>query len=283
MKLASYLHEGRPGWGCVFDDGVAPLTATWPSLRVALADGIEAISCAVEAVPERLAANALAWCPPVPEPGKIICVGVNYGRHAAEAGRELPAHPSLFVRFADSFVGTGQPVVRPLASQTLDYEGELAVVIGRPARHVDPSDALAHVAGYCCLAENSVREFQRHAAQVTAGKNFEHSGSMGPWLVTTDEIGDPAHLRVMTRLNGQTVQDASVSDMLFGVPELIAYITRFTTLRPGDVIATGTPEGVGMSHRPPLWLRPGDLLEVEIPGIGVLCNPVKDETLGGQA
>jgi 2-keto-4-pentenoate hydratase/2-oxohepta-3-ene-1,7-dioic acid hydratase in catechol pathway len=219
----------------------------------------------------------LRLLPPVPAPRKILCVGLNYGRHVAEAGRELPAHPSMFARFADSFVGHEAPVWKPRLSDKFDYEGELAVVIGRAGRHIAARDALSHVAGYTCMAENSVRDFQKHNAQVTPGKNFERSGAIGPWLVTADEVGDPARLQVITRLNGTVMQQGDVSDLIFPIPELIAYISAFTPLSPGDVIATGTPEGVGSSRKPPRFLAVGDTLEVEIPGIGTLVNTVADE------
>ena len=203
-----------------------------PDLRTALEDGVGRI--AQEAGRAGMPCTPLAglqWLPPVPNPRKILCVGLNYGRHVLEAGRELPAHPSLFIRYADSFVGNGQDMWKPRASDRYDYEGELAVVIGRAGRHIAARDALSHVAGYTCMAENSVRDFQKHNAQVTPGKNFERSGALGPWLVTADEICDPARLRVMTRLNGETLQQGEVSDLIFPIAELIAYISAFTPCR----------------------------------------------------
>ncbi|ODA19806.1 5-carboxymethyl-2-hydroxymuconate isomerase, partial [Achromobacter xylosoxidans] len=240
MKLISFEHAGQPAWGVLRDAEVVPLTRYWPDLATALAAGIGAIAQAAAGQDgPGIALAGLQWLPPVPAPSKILCVGLNYGRHVAEAGRELPRHPSLFARYPDSFVGHGAPVWKPRASDRFDYEGELAVVIGRAGRHIAAGDALAHVAGYTCMAENSVRDFQKHNAQVTPGKNFERSGAIGPWLVTADEIGDPARLRIETRLNGETVQQGELADLIFPIPELIAYISAFTPLAPGDVIATG--------------------------------------------
>lgn len=278
MKLISFDQAGRNAWGVVRGTDVVVLTQVWPDVAAALEAGAEQIAQAaqVEGMPCRPLAG-LRLLPPVPAPRKILCVGLNYGRHVAEAGRELPAHPSMFVRFADSFVGHGEPVWKPRLSDRFDYEGELAVVIGRAGRHIAARDALSHVAGYTCMAENSVRDFQKHNAQVTPGKNFERSGAIGPWLVTADEVGDPARLQVITRLNGTVMQQGDVSDLIFPIAELIAYLSAFTPLSPGDVIATGTPEGVGSSRKPPRFLAVGDTLEVEIPGIGTLVNTVADE------
>ncbi|MGE8589301.1 MAG: fumarylacetoacetate hydrolase family protein [Alcaligenes sp.] len=278
MKLISFLEAGRNAWGVVRDTDVVVLTHVWPDVIAGLEAGLDEIAGAAQAdgMPCRPLAG-LQWLPPVPAPGKILCVGLNYGRHVAEAGRDLPAHPSMFVRFADSVVGHREPVWKPRASDRFDYEGELAVVIGRGGRHIAAQDALSHVAGYTCMAENSVRDFQKHNAQVTPGKNFEHSGAIGPWLVTADEVGDPSRLEVMSRLNGERMQHGQVSDLIFPIPELIAYISAFTPLSPGDIIATGTPEGVGSSRKPPRFMVAGDTLEVDIPGIGTLVNTVADE------
>ena len=278
MKLISFVQAGRSAWGVVRGAEVVALTQVWPDMVAALEAGVEQIARAAETAGQACMPLAgLRLLPPVVAPRKILCVGLNYGRHVAEAGRELPAHPSLFARFADSFVGHGEAVWKPQASDRFDYEAELAVVIGRGGRHIAAKDALAHVAGYTCMAENSVRDFQKHNAQVTPGKNFERSGALGPWLVTADEIGDPAGLEVISRLNGEVMQHGQVSDLIFPIPELIAYISSFTRLSPGDVIATGTPEGVGSSRKPPRFMSAGDTLEVEIPGIGTLINTVADE------
>ncbi|CAB5512327.1 hypothetical protein LMG26857_01617 [Achromobacter anxifer] len=278
MKLISFDQSGRSAWGVLRGTEVVVLTQVWPDTVAALEAGVEQIARAAEAQDQpRVPLAGLRLLPPVVAPRKILCVGLNYGRHVAEAGRELPAHPSLFARFIDSFVGHGEPMWKPQASDRYDYEAELAVVIGRGGRHIAAENALEHVAGYTCMAENSVRDFQKHNAQVTPGKNFERSGALGPWLVTADEIGDPARLEVISRLNGELMQHGQVSDLIFPIPELIAYISSFTRLSPGDVIATGTPEGVGSSRKPPRFMRAGDTLEVEIPGVGTLVNTVADE------
>ncbi len=207
---------------------------------------------------------------------KILCVGVNYRPHIAEMGREVPDHPVVFTRFPASLVGDGEPLLRPQVSEQYDFEGELAVVIGRPARHVPREDALAYVAGYCCFMDGSVRDWQRHTSQFTPGKNFDRSGAIGPMVAATD-IPDPAVLELTTRVNGEAMQRGRVADLVFDVPTLIAYCSTFTELLPGDVIATGTPGGVGAARTPAVWLRSGDVVEVEIDGIGVLRNPVRDE------
>lgn len=277
MKLASYEYRGVRGWGAVDGDGVIPLGHAWSDVKSALADGPQAIAAESARVPGRISLRELTWLPPVPDPGKILCVGINYGKHVAETGRALPTHPSVFIRFADSFVGHLASVIRPSVSTHFDYEAELAVVIGREGRHISAGNAHEHIAGYTCMAENSLRDFQKHNAQVVPGKNFEASGGIGPWIVTADEMPFLERKRVISRLNGQQMQCAFVGDMIFPVDRLIEYISTFTTLRPGDIIATGTPEGVGAVRQPPIWMKAGDVLEVEIDGIGTLRNPVVDE------
>ena len=223
------------------------------------------------------------FLPPVAS-AKILCVGLNYRDHTAEAGLALPDHPSIFVRFADSVVGHRQAILSPSISGQFDYEGELAVIIGRAAWRVDREVAMAHVAGYACFAENSVRDFQAHSRQVTAGKNFFASGAFGPWLTTSDEVPDPAVLQLTTRLNGEVVQHASLGSLIFDIPALISYVSQFTPLHAGDVIATGTPANVGAARTPQLWLKPGDTLEVEIPGVGHLVNRIEaDSCLASQS
>jgi 2-keto-4-pentenoate hydratase/2-oxohepta-3-ene-1,7-dioic acid hydratase in catechol pathway len=196
-----------------------------------------------------------------------------------EMGREAPAHPVVFVRFTSSLVGHEAPLCKPDASEQFDFEGELAVVIGKRARNVRRENALDIVAGYGCFNDGSVRDFQRHSGQFTPGKNFPGSGAFGPWLVTGDEIADPQALRLETRLNGAVVQSANTGELIFGIAELIEYISIWTELVPGDVIVTGTPGGVGAGRKPPLWMRPGDRIEVEISGLGCLSNPVATENV----
>lgn len=276
MKLLSFRCQGRSGWGRLEGDTVVELTTVGvPTLRVALARQVDL--AAPGHTTHRIQDVVLQQ--PITDPDKILCVGINYPSHAQETAQAVvPLHPSLFVRFPGSQVAHGEPVVCPRDSVQFDFEGELAVVIGQRVRHVDEAQAMLAVAGYSCFAENSARDFQRHAQQVTAGKNFDRSGSFGPYLVTPDEMGDLSVARLQTRLNGQTMQSERLGQMIFPVARLIAYISTFTELLPGDVIATGTPDGVGALRKPPVFLKPGDRLEIEIDGIGVLANDLIEET-----
>jgi 2-keto-4-pentenoate hydratase/2-oxohepta-3-ene-1,7-dioic acid hydratase in catechol pathway len=284
--LASFNIGGEPVYGLVDDDRLLPAAtafrARFPDLRAVLAAGAE------RQLPDNVGAAVPAGAnihvlSPLPAPGKILCVGVNYRAHIEEMGRSVPHHPVVFTRFASSLVGHRVPLVRPSASPQYDFEGELAVVIGKVARHVSRQQALEYVAGYTCFMDGSVRDWQRHTGQFTPGKNFERSGAMGPWLVTADEIPDPAMLKLETRVNGTSMQRGEVSDLVFDVPALLEYCSTFTELQPGDVIATGTPGGVGAARTPPTWLQAGDVVEVEIGSIGVLENPVSDEATANRA
>jgi 2-keto-4-pentenoate hydratase/2-oxohepta-3-ene-1,7-dioic acid hydratase in catechol pathway len=222
--------------------------------------------------------DEIRFLPVIPSPAaKILCIGINYRPHMLEMGREPPDYPVVFVRFGSSLVGHDEPLIKPRVSDKFDFEGELAVIIGKRARHVRRDRALDHVAGFTCLNDGSVRDFQRHSGQFTPGKNFIASGSMGPWMVTRDELPDPTALSLTTRLNGDVVQSERTSELLFGIPELIEYISIWTALEPGDVIATGTPGGVGAGRKPPLWMKGGDTVEVEISDIGCLRNRIADE------
>ena len=274
MKIASFEHRGRECCGVVGDAGIVPLEAP---LKDLLAAGTLEEAAARAVGRAALPAGSVTLLPPVPEPRSVIGLGHNYRSHVAEIGIAVPAHPPLFTRTADSFVGPGAAIEAPRLSEELDYEAELAVIIGRRARHVAAEHAMDHVAGYACFAENTVRDFQRHSQTAFAGKNFDRSGAFGPHLVTPDEVGDPHALRIATRLNGATVQDGTTADMIFPIPDIIAYLSGFMTLHPGDVLLTGTPTGVGMRRDPPLWLRPGDRLEIEIERVGLLFNPVTAE------
>jgi 2-keto-4-pentenoate hydratase/2-oxohepta-3-ene-1,7-dioic acid hydratase in catechol pathway len=277
MRLVSFLRDGRPACGVVVGGGVADLTARLgvPSLRALLAAGRLA-EAAAQREPD-LPLDGLAFAPVIPDPDKIVCVGLNYRDHVAETGRTVTEKPALFVRFAGSQVGHGRPMIRPRVSTEFDYEGELAVVIGTGGRHIAAADALGHVAGYACYNEGSIRDWQRHTSQFLAGKTFASTGAFGPWLVTADEIPDPSRLTLETRVNGQVVQRTTTDLMITPVPQLIEYISTVLPLLPGDVIVSGTPGGVGAKRNPPLWLKPGDVTEVEISGIGVLRNPVEAE------
>jgi 2-keto-4-pentenoate hydratase/2-oxohepta-3-ene-1,7-dioic acid hydratase in catechol pathway len=281
MKLASFTASGRASYGLVVDGGIvdagARLGSRYPTLRAAIAgDALGEIARTAGATPDLPLAQA-TLLPPIPAPDKIVCIGLNYRAHAAEAGLKVPEHPSLFLRLNNTLVPHGGALVRPSVSADMDYEGELAVVIGRGGRHIAAARALDHVAGYACFNDGSLRDYQRQHS-VAVGKNFVATGGFGPWLVTAGEIPDPSQLILTTRLNGVEVQRGETADMIFSVPQIIAYVSAFTRLEPGDVISTGTPPGVGMARKPPLWLKPGDVVEVEISRIGVLRNAVVAET-----
>jgi 2-keto-4-pentenoate hydratase/2-oxohepta-3-ene-1,7-dioic acid hydratase in catechol pathway len=281
MKLLSYRHRGHDSFGALVGDGIVDLGSRHRSLRAALAEGGAAdLAAYVRTRSADIALDGVEQLPVIPDPEKIVCVGLNYESHRSETGRPKTSYPVLFTRFADTQVGNGQPLRKPRESEEFDYEGELAVVIGRRARRVPAADALSVVAGYSCYHDASVRDWQRHTNQFTPGKNFPATGGFGPCLVTTDEIPDPSRLTLATRLNGRELQRATTDLMIFSVQKLIAYITQFTELRPGDVIATGTPGGVGFKREPPVFMRPGDVAEVEISGIGVLRNPVAGDQAG---
>jgi 2-keto-4-pentenoate hydratase/2-oxohepta-3-ene-1,7-dioic acid hydratase in catechol pathway len=279
MKLVSFVTANGPGYGDVKDGGVVDLRRRFgdrlPTLRALLSAGAlpEAERIARDTAPD-FPLDGLQLAPVIPDPDKIICIGMNYRDHVAEVGRTVTEKPALFARFPGSQVGHLQPLVKPAVSDQFDYEGELAVVIGKQGRHIPASRALGHVAGYSCYNEGSVRDWQRHTSQFLAGKTFAGTGAFGPWLVTADEIPDPARLILETRLNRQRVQHTTTDLMITSIPEQIAYISTMLPLLPGDVIVSGTPGGVGLKRFPQLFMRPGDIAEVEISGIGVLRNPV---------
>jgi 2-keto-4-pentenoate hydratase/2-oxohepta-3-ene-1,7-dioic acid hydratase in catechol pathway len=280
MKLASFIAEGKSRFGAVDGDGVVILNerlgGRYASLREALAAGaLDDIRKVIAGAKPDRKLSEITWLPAITDPEKILCAGINYRSHAAETGRELPKQPSMFLRLANSLTGHEGELIRPSVSQNFDFEGELAVVIGRGGRHIPAERALEHVAGYSCFVDGSVRDYQKFS--VTSGKNFPGTGPLGPWIVTTDEIPDPTRLTLITRLNGQEVQKSGTDLLIYSVPQIIAFCSDFTPLEPGDVIATGTPEGVGHRRNPPLWMKPGDVLEVEISGIGTLRNRVVDE------
>ena len=215
--------------------------------------------------------------PVVADPGKILCVGLNYESHRKEAGRAEAEHPAIFTRYADSLIAHGDPIIRPRISTKLDYEGELALVIGKVGRNIPEKDALDYVTGYACFNDASIRDWQKHNIQFTPGKNFPGTGAFGPYLITPDEVGNLEEQRVITRLNGEVLQDQPISDMIWPLATLINYISTFTPLSPGDVIVTGTPGGVGFKRTPPVWMSPGDVVEVSVGTVGTLVNPIEDE------
>ena len=289
MRLISFDNQGRAAIGVVkasdsaefVDLGAAGFAlSTDMTGLLAASGGLAAVHAAAQAAPAR-AVKPLAgikYLPVVPRPPKIVCLGLNYADHAKEGGHAKPEYPSFFMRAATSQVAHRQPIVRPKVSTKLDYEAELALIIGARARHLTPANALACVAGYSCYNDGSVRDYQRKTTQWTIGKNFDATGGFGPWLVTADELpAGCAGVRIQSRLNGKVMQDANTRDFLVNVVEALCLITECMTLEPGDVIITGTPGGVGHARTPPVWMAPGDVCEIDIEGIGVLSNPIADE------
>ncbi|MGH6738888.1 MAG: fumarylacetoacetate hydrolase family protein [Bradyrhizobium sp.] len=286
-RLATYSAGGKTAYGYVTDSGIVDLSARfgkdYPTLREAIASG--ALTKLAEDGGKRSMDHPLdgiTWQPPIPAPEKIICIGVNYPDRNAEYkdGSDAPKYPSMFMRTPRSFVGHNAPLVRPRASQQLDYEGEVTLVVGKAGRHIKEADALGHIAAITLCNEGTIRDWVRHAKfNVTQGKNFDSTGSLGPWIVPYTGEAQIADIRLTTRVNGETRQDDRTSRLIFGIPYLLSYISTFTTLVPGDVIVTGTPTGAGARFDPPRYLKPGDVVEVEADGIGVLRNTVVDETL----
>jgi 2-keto-4-pentenoate hydratase/2-oxohepta-3-ene-1,7-dioic acid hydratase in catechol pathway len=283
MHLATFRANGRVSYGAVTGNGIVDLgrkLTKYPTLLDLIrADAIDEARAAATGSADH-ALKDVKLLPPVPGAEKIICVGINYADRNAEYAdnRQQGKYPNLFVRFPGSFVGSGEALVRPKASEKLDYEGEIVLVIGREGRHIPRERALDHVAGLTLANEGTIRDWVRHGTlNVTQGKNWESSGSIGPWVTTTDaaDPGKPLHL--MTRVNGETRQDETTERLIWDFPELIRYISMFTKLKPGDLILTGTPTGAGTHANPPVWLKPGDTLEIEVPEIGVLRNTVVDE------
>ncbi len=278
MRLVSFLRDGVAVAGVRVGDEVADLSrAERPlptDMAAVLSLGMDAVAAALGSAP-RVPAAGLLFAPVVPRPGKVICIGLNYALHAKEGGNPIPDYPAVFLRCTTSLCGHGEPMLVPAASANLDWEAELAVVIGRRAHRVSEETALGFVAGYSCFNEGSVRDYQRRSSQWTVGKNFDATGGFGPDLVSADELPPgAAGLRIMTRVNGAVMQDSTTGDMIFPVARIVALMSEVMTLEPGDVIATGTPSGVGYARKPPVFLRPGDVCEVEIELVGTLRNPV---------
>lgn len=282
MKFTSYIHHGQPGWGMTTGAGIVPLhSSEYPTLLSALQAGkLDALAAAAERA-STVALSDIQFLPVIPTPGKIFCVGHNYEEHRIETERDPTQHPLLFIRVAESQTGHLQPIVLPTESTHLDYEGEIAVVIGKAGRRIRPADAWSHVAGYSAYNDGSIRDWQKHTIQFTAGKNFTATGAFGPWMVTRGEIADGEELTLETRLNGEVMQRTTTASMIFSIPVLIEYISTFTSLQPGDVIVTGTPGGVGAKRNPPVWMKPGDHVEVEVGKVGILSNAIAAETAQG--
>ena len=283
MKIATFETDGRQSYGVVDGYGIADVGATmaerYPDLKALIAGGDVAgeIGGLDLTSASSLSLAEVDLKPTIPNPDKIICVGLNYETHRKETGRDKSEYPVLFTRFANTQVGHGAPMILPVVSDRFDFEGELAVIIGHSGRHIAEADALSHVAGYACYNDGTLRDWQRHTHQFTPGKNFLATGAFGPWMVTTDDIPDPTTLELTTRLNGEVMQNATTDLLIFSIPYLIHYCSQFTELVPGDVIVTGTPGGVGFKREPPLFMKPGDRIEVEISGIGVLANEIRAE------
>lgn len=280
MKLISFRHGIVESYGLVDGEQVHDLGAIAgaqaPDLKTALVQGL--LTDLAARVAPILPLSSVILLPTLPNPGKIFCVGHNYEKHRQETGRAKVGHPSIFTRFADTLTAHGAPIVRPRVSTSLDFEGELAIVIGKGGRYIPEDEAMDHIAGFTCANDASIRDWQWHTQQFTPGKNFPSTGALGPWLVTPEEITDLTAVTVTTRLNGQVVQQASLADLIFPLPVIVAYLSSFTPLSPGDVILTGTPGGVGAKREPPLWMKPGDVVEVDISSVGLLRNEIVDET-----
>ncbi|WP_240229462.1 fumarylacetoacetate hydrolase family protein [Devosia lacusdianchii] len=289
MRLCSFIRNDRAGYGALVDNRIADISAVLGSNYPTLAELIahsQFLEIATRAIDDAqlVAMSDLQLLPVIPAPRKIICVGLNYQDHLAETKHAPTQLPPLFSRFADSQCAHGEPIILPSVSEQLDFEAELAVVIGKAGRHVESDAALGHIAGYSCYNDGSIRDWQTHSSQFLPGKNFPRTGAFGPFLVTADEIADPQDLEIACRLNGETVQSASTSQMIHSVASLISYISRITPLGAGDVIVTGTPGGVGFTRVPPLFMKAGDVVEVVIEHVGTLRNYVAPETtLSGRA
>jgi 2-keto-4-pentenoate hydratase/2-oxohepta-3-ene-1,7-dioic acid hydratase in catechol pathway len=281
MKLASFCIASRTSWGVV-DGGYIldvgrELQSRYSDLRALIEAGAQDEVREHSRAAPHVAIKDIQWLPVIANPNKILCVGLNYENHRKEIGRAAVDQPTIFARYANSQTGHLSNIQRPRVSTSLDYEGELAVIIGRPGRYIAQAQAWDHIAGYACYNDGTLRDWQRHTSQFTPGKNFPQTGAFGPWMVTREDRGEIGPQRIQTRLNGTVVQTATLGDMIFSIPKLIEYCSSFTRLEPGDVIATGTPGGVGDKRNPQLWMKPGDLVEVEIDGVGILRNGVADE------
>lgn len=284
MKLISFLLHNTAQYGIVQGDKVLNLSpilgAQAPDLKTLIAKKLQADAAkALQQHQPDLNYADLHLLPVIPNPNKIICVGLNYGEHVRETGRELTENPALFVRMPDSQVGHGQDIVRPPESHRLDYEGEIAIVIGEGGRRISEADAWKHIFGYACYNDGSIRDWQVSTTQWTAGKNFWHTGGFGPWMVTADEIQPNQKMSLVTRLNGQEMQRATTDMMIHSIPRQIAYISTFIPLQAGDVIVTGTPGGVGNKRNPQVFMKPGDVVEIEVDAIGILRNTIRDEVV----
>lgn len=282
MKLVSFSKAGQAGFGVVKGDGIIDLGAAlknrYADLKAFIAaDAYAEAKQALDSRDADFAVSDVELLPVIPNPGKIWCCGLNYGEHVRETNREVTEKPMFFLRFADSQVGHNQAMLRPAESTQLDYEAEIAVIIGKPGRRISEADAFDHIAGYACYNDGSIRDWQRHTQQWGPGKNFYRTGGFGPWMVTTDEIPANTKLTLTARLNGEEMQRATTDMMIHSIARQIAYASTVAPLQSGDVIVTGTPGGVGARRQPPVWMKAGDVIEIEIDRVGVLRNPIVDE------
>ncbi|MES1977127.1 MAG: fumarylacetoacetate hydrolase family protein [Pseudomonadota bacterium] len=282
MKLISFKHGGKNTFGAVNGDRVIDLQPAFAGRATDLKSLIAADLVAEAAAFAKTATSTLALAdvellPVIPNPGKIVCVGLNYGEHVRETGREITESPALFLRLNESQVAHGQDIIRPRESHRLDYEGEIAVIIGKGGRRISEADSWSHIAGYSCYNDGSIRDWQVATSQWTPGKNFWRTGGFGPWMVTSDEIKPNQQMTLTTRLNGQELQRATTDMMIHSIPRQIAYISTFIPLEAGDVIVTGTPGGVGNKRTPQLFMKPGDVVEIEVDAVGILRNGIRDE------
>lgn len=284
MRFVSFEQQGQASYGVWQDESVwlqapAAFVAQYPDLKSVIAAGqLDALAAAAREAGQAVQASQARLLPVIPNPGKVFCVGLNYKTHVAEMKRADSEHPAIFTRFADSLSAHGAPLPKPQATQRFDFEGELAVIIGEGGRNIRQADAWKHIAGYACFNDGTARDWQRHTHQWTPGKNFPATGPLGPFMATREAIPDVNQLTLETRLNGQVMQHASVADLIFTLPVIIEYLSGFTQLSPGDVIATGTPGGVGDKREPAVYMKAGDVIEVEITGLGTLRNVVVDAT-----
>ncbi len=281
MKLATYKTAQGQSYGIVTAKGIVDLKRylgnRFADLKALI--GGNAFAEAAKRANEKpdYQASDITWLPVIPNPDKILCVGLNYQDHVVETGRDNTEQPAIFIRLPESQVGHKQPILRPRESKNLDFEAEIAVIIGRGGRRISQKDAWSHIAGYSCYNDGSVRDWQRHTIQWTAGKNFAATGGFGPWMVTADEIPPGTKMTLSCRLNGERMQHANTEQMIFKIPKIIEYVSAWTTLAPGDVLVTGTPGGVGARRNPPLWMKPGDRVEIEIDKVGILENSIADD------
>lgn len=283
MKLVSFERDGRPSFGAVVGDQIVDLgvglDGRYADMKAMLAaDALAEVSELLSSAQPDVALADVTLLPVIPEPGKIWCCGLNYHEHVQETNREVTEQPTFFLRVADSQVAHGQPIVRPTESTQLDYEAEIAVIIGKAGRRIREADAAQHVAGYACYNDGSVRDWQKHTSQWVPGKNFWRTGGFGPWMVTADEIPFGTSMTLVARLNGQEMQRATTEMMIHSIARQIAYVSSIAPLQPGDVIVTGTPGGVGARRNPPVWMKAGDVIEIEVDRIGMLRNPIADES-----